>query len=319
MPHCGHVPFTAGLPFFIVTACGFLISTFALHFTQYAWGMGGLVAASFVPHVRVSDCFAIKAARPPSTISYMKAYKGGLAHGVAVPAPAPASLLVACPDCGEETLHTVLWGTMGTGRTRVTIQGTVRCDECRRVHHAIVREAAPVDVPAIVSRGAASTRSSVSLGGEEFVAIGDELLVNGERTVVTGIEVANGHRVRKAGAREVATLWLTWFEELDVPIGVNLKHKTSSHILRIAPDDPIGVGDEVVLGRLRVVITALKTPRGAVHSGSRPAREVQRVYARPWRPEVKPAAKAARDAARWKLLQERQRAARGERTARRRS
>jgi len=36
VPHFEQVPVTAGLPFFIVTSCGSLISVFALHLTQYA-------------------------------------------------------------------------------------------------------------------------------------------------------------------------------------------------------------------------------------------------------------------------------------------
>ena len=36
VPHFGHVPFTAGRPFFSVVSLGSLISLFALHFTQYA-------------------------------------------------------------------------------------------------------------------------------------------------------------------------------------------------------------------------------------------------------------------------------------------
>jgi len=34
MPHVGHVPFVAGLPFFIVTAWVLFISLLSLHFTQ---------------------------------------------------------------------------------------------------------------------------------------------------------------------------------------------------------------------------------------------------------------------------------------------
>lgn len=36
VPHFGHSPFMAILPFFILTFFGFFISLFALHFTQYA-------------------------------------------------------------------------------------------------------------------------------------------------------------------------------------------------------------------------------------------------------------------------------------------
>jgi len=34
MPHVGHVPFVAGLPFFMVTAWVLFISLLSLHFTQ---------------------------------------------------------------------------------------------------------------------------------------------------------------------------------------------------------------------------------------------------------------------------------------------
>jgi len=36
VPHVGHVPFTAGRPFFSLTSSGSLMSRFSLHFTQYA-------------------------------------------------------------------------------------------------------------------------------------------------------------------------------------------------------------------------------------------------------------------------------------------
>lgn len=39
----GHTPCTAGRPFFIVTCAAFLISFFALHFTQYASGIESLL------------------------------------------------------------------------------------------------------------------------------------------------------------------------------------------------------------------------------------------------------------------------------------
>jgi hypothetical protein len=36
VPHVGHTPFVAGLPFFIVTALALFISFLDLHFIQYA-------------------------------------------------------------------------------------------------------------------------------------------------------------------------------------------------------------------------------------------------------------------------------------------
>ena len=36
VPHSGHVPFTAGRPFFSLVSLGSLMSLFSRHFTQYA-------------------------------------------------------------------------------------------------------------------------------------------------------------------------------------------------------------------------------------------------------------------------------------------
>jgi len=47
VPQFGQTPFMAGLPFLSVTFWGFLISMFALHFTQYAWGISRSTGAAF--------------------------------------------------------------------------------------------------------------------------------------------------------------------------------------------------------------------------------------------------------------------------------
>jgi hypothetical protein len=52
VPHTGHLPRSAGRPFFIVTCSGFLISRFCLHFTQYP--SSAIVPSSWV--VARSEC-----------------------------------------------------------------------------------------------------------------------------------------------------------------------------------------------------------------------------------------------------------------------
>jgi len=48
VPQFGQTPLMAGLPFLSVTFWGFLISMFALHFTQYAWGISRSTGAAFI-------------------------------------------------------------------------------------------------------------------------------------------------------------------------------------------------------------------------------------------------------------------------------
>lgn len=193
----------------------------------------------------------------------------------------PSALTAACPDCGEETFHTVLRGRQSRTATTITLDATVQCTECQRVHHVVQREAAPVDLPAIVSRGQESRRAHASVAGDADLELDEILIVDGLNCKLTGIEDKAGRRVDAANAADVRTLWLKEFEDLSVKWAVNLDHKTITKAVAAKPEDEFTVGEERVFGRLRVTVHAIKTRERLLKRGTAEASEIVRVFAAP--------------------------------------
>ena len=198
-----------------------------------------------------------------------------------MPEEAPSAVTVACPECGAETLHTVLRGTLGTRGERMTLDATVQCTECGRVHHVLVKQAKDVEVPVVVSMGETSRRAKVSLPGDEDVSVGEAVIVDGVNCKVTGIEDKTLRRVDDAAVKDVMTLWVKEFEELPVGFAINLDHKTITKVLPSPPEREFTVGEEFVFGRLRVTIHAIKTEERLLKRGSAEAGEIVRIFAAP--------------------------------------
>lgn len=193
----------------------------------------------------------------------------------------PGAINAQCPECGEETLHTVLRGTMGTKGAFVTIDATAECSECHHVHHVLVREAKPVELPVVVSRGETSARTRVELSPEDELSVGEAIVVEGKTCKITGIEARDLRRVEDAKVSDIATLWAKEFEEIAVGFAINLGKKTIAKHIAATPDQEFSVGEEFVFGRLRVTVHAIKTEERLLKRGSADAGEIKRVFASP--------------------------------------
>lgn len=193
----------------------------------------------------------------------------------------PSAISTQCPGCGQETLHTVLRGTMGTKGAFVTIDATVQCSECQHTHHVVLREPKPVEVPVVVSRAGQSVRAKVELSPEDEVSLGEALVVEGKTCKLTGIEAKDLRRVEAANVSDVQTLWAKEFEEIPVGFAINLGKKTITKVVAAPPEKEFSVGEEFVFGRLRVTVHAIKTEERLLKRGSAEAGEIKRVFAQP--------------------------------------
>lgn len=193
----------------------------------------------------------------------------------------PSVVTAACPDCGEDTIHEVLHGTAGSRGGGLTLDATVRCEDCGRVHRTTVREAPHVDVPVVISHGGTSRRARVQLAEDEEVSVDEALIVEGVNTRITGIETKELRRVEDALVSDVKTLWVKEFEELAIGFAINLGHKTITKTLSAKPEDEFSVGDEHLFGRLRVTVHAIKTHERLLKRGSAEAQDIVRVFAKP--------------------------------------
>ncbi|MHB8605714.1 MAG: HVO_0476 family zinc finger protein [Thermoplasmatota archaeon] len=191
-----------------------------------------------------------------------------------------------CPDCGEETLHRVLHGKLGT-RGGYTLDATVECSECGRIHPTVVREPGDVTFPVIVSERAESVRTSMTLPAGDILELDDRLVIDGHEVRVTGLETKANRRVESATAEELLTLWTTKHEKLVVKWTINMNKKTISKETIALPTDEFHVGDEQTFGRLRITIHGIKLADKMLRRGSAAAEDIRRIFAKPTRPEHK--------------------------------
>lgn len=190
----------------------------------------------------------------------------------------PTSVMVECPACGEETTHEVLSGKI-SGRSLNVLDSTVKCRKCGRVHHVTLRTDKPITVPVVVSWINRSKRSSLELGPDEVVSVGDEVMCGDMPVMITSIETDGNARVETCKARSVGTLWAKRFDKVRVPISVNHHGKTYPEHVVVSPDDEFLIGDIVELGKKDVVIHTIKTESRTLRKGSALAKEIVRIYA----------------------------------------
>lgn len=229
-----------------------------------------------------------------------------------MPDEVPSAVTARCPDCDEETLHTVLRGRQSSTSAQTTLDATVQCTECERVHHVLVREAAPVAVPAIVSRGNESRKTTVQLAADEQIDVGEAMIVDGLNCKLTGIEDVQGRRVEGAAVKDIRSLWLKEFESLLVKFAINLDHKTITKHIEAKPEEEFSVGAEHVFGRLRVTVHAIKTEERLLKRGTAEAGEIVRIFASPTALARKPHRPDKRERAQLREREDRRAARRGD-------
>ncbi|MFB6281281.1 MAG: HVO_0476 family zinc finger protein [Haloferacaceae archaeon] len=194
---------------------------------------------------------------------------------------------VACPACGDETVHEVL----SPGG-----QATVRCGDCGHTHKAAVGSEPETTVDVVVSQDGDSFTADVGAPPDEPVAVGEEFVVDGEALVqvrVTSVELADGSRVEGATAGEVATLWTRVVDNVGVDVTVHPTDgdRGESHSLKayVPGDREFVVGETETLGGETFEVEAIHVRDDAVgyrfdtfdHDGDAVfAKDVKRLYGR---------------------------------------
>ncbi len=192
---------------------------------------------------------------------------------------APSALSVECPNCGEVTPHRVLRGRIGGGAERV-FEGVVRCSRCGGTHAALQRETLPLPTPLVVSWLGESTRTVFDLASEELIEVGQRLDTSDGPVEVTAIE-SQGRRLATSRGKDIDVLWAKRAGQARVKFTINQGRVTTPGELLVAPDRWFTVGEEVDVGRDRVLIhRILKRTGGILHEGGAAAGEIRRVYGR---------------------------------------
>ena len=183
---------------------------------------------------------------------------------------------IVCPVCKEECEHQVL---------REAAELVVQCNECGQVHR-VPRPPEPeiLTIKAIVSQETESTVCSVEMFDDESVSLGDRIAAEcGDEVFgveVTGIEVG-AKRVRRAAAREVATLWTRGIEQVVVKASIHTGRTTIPLYQAADGEDEFIVGETYTFGGRRIRISHIKLRDGPVirkEGWKTFARRVKRIY-----------------------------------------
>jgi uncharacterized Zn finger protein len=184
--------------------------------------------------------------------------------------------MVECPNCKTETLHEVLSGRIG-GKAQTVFDSTVRCRECSHVHHITLKEEKPVEVPLIISWVKDSSKTALSLGHDEVVCVGEEVMCGDTPVVITSIE-SKGARVKKAKAADINTIWGKKFDKVRVLFSINHQGRTYSEAMLAIPDEEFCIGDILTVGKRNVVIHTIKLEDKTLKTGAARARDIVRIY-----------------------------------------
>lgn len=188
----------------------------------------------------------------------------------------PSPSWPACPDCGSKELEILHEASPDAEATDATLE----CQACERVFKDVVERPSSTEVDCVISDGDDSWPSTLEVGPEARLRVGDETYGDGHRLLITALEHEDGRRVRSLTPEGLGTVWCKVFDTVDVPVSVNQGHKTWTGDVEATPEEELFVGDELDLKWGRAVIHAIKTEGRVQHEGGARAREIKRLHAK---------------------------------------
>ena len=187
----------------------------------------------------------------------------------------PDEIYFECPDCDDITTHEVLKGKMG----KSTLEATVKCSECGLIRTTTVHFAKEIEVKVIISRGAESVSSSMTLEDDDLLKVGDEFNTDeGHLLRITGLEAAQGRRMKTARATEIKTIRAVDFDVIDVKVSINDDRRTYARTVPSSPDDEFTVGNILSFDDMECLIHSIKVQGRMIRRGSAEARNIVRIY-----------------------------------------
>ncbi len=195
----------------------------------------------------------------------------------------PNSYYLRCSVCEEDTLHKILKGEVGTKGKEVTIDGVVRCNECGTTEHRTIREKKAVDVPIIVSWKDDSEKESISLYPDEWIHIGDELIIDDSTVKVTSITQRKKDgtaRTSSSKVEDIDTIWAKKYDKVRVKVTVNKGRSSSSEVLEVVPEEEFHLNSMLEFDKDEAVIHKIMTHDGMIKKGSVKAEDIKRIYAK---------------------------------------
>ncbi|MCL2890576.1 MAG: hypothetical protein FWF40_01640 [Methanomassiliicoccaceae archaeon] len=187
----------------------------------------------------------------------------------------PDEIYFDCPDCDDVTTHDVLKGRMG----RNSLDATIKCQDCGLIRTTTIQFPKEIDVKVIISDGAESSSTIMTLEDDDLLKVGDEFHTDdGLLVKISAIELPQGKRVKTARATEITTVWAIYFETIDVKVSINDDRKTYSKSVPSSPDDEFTIGTILSFDDMDCMIHSIKIQGRMLRRGSAEARNITRIY-----------------------------------------
>ena len=186
----------------------------------------------------------------------------------------PDQVYSECPECDDVTPHDVLKGRIGR-----SFEATLRCQECGRIFQTTIRLPKIVTAKVIVSDGPTSQSTTAELEDDDIVVLGDEFFLDdGRRVKITGLELADGAKVKKAPATKISTIWVILFDEINIKVSINDVQRTHARYIKADPEDEFYVGQTLSFGDMDCLVHSIKKKDRLIRRGSAEARDIVRIY-----------------------------------------
>ncbi|MCL2142994.1 MAG: hypothetical protein FWH44_01885 [Methanomassiliicoccaceae archaeon] len=187
----------------------------------------------------------------------------------------PGEIYFECPDCDDITVHDVLKGKMGTR----SLDATLRCQECGLVRTTTVTFPKQIETKVVVSDGADSASTNITLEDDDLLKVGDEFHMDDGRLVkISALELSQGKRVKTARATEIRTIWAICFDVIDIKVSINDDRRTHSKSVPSSPNEEFVIGDILSFDDMDCLIHSIKVQGRMVRRGAVEARDIVRIY-----------------------------------------
>jgi uncharacterized Zn finger protein len=189
----------------------------------------------------------------------------------------PETITAYCDACGGETLHEVMRVVSGGKRG---MHVTARCSECGLVHQVEMSFERVKEIPIVVSWMGTSENDRMVAPLGERLRVGDEIYLDDDRLLITGIEADDGRMVKEAEVERIKTLFTKRYDRVRVKVSINRGSRTTSRNIFVAPEEEFEVGEVLEVDGIKAVIHRMKLEEHFITRGAAPARKIVRIYAK---------------------------------------
>ncbi|MGB1698195.1 MAG: HVO_0476 family zinc finger protein [Thermoplasmatota archaeon] len=175
-----------------------------------------------------------------------------------------------CPDCQcdeaellRETEHNV----------------TLRCIECKHVWTFNPPKERTIHVRLIVSNMAESHYEQIEVVRDDEIRVGDDFQHDGERMLVTDLQLLDERHVKKAKAYELRAIFCKLFNEVPLKISVNRREKTKSYEELTEPEREVWIGEIIEMEGRKFIVKTIKSDQNrTINKGFLFAKNIRRVF-----------------------------------------